>query len=301
MLSGRYFLPAAPLTWVKCMPARDVASTKASSAPTRLRAARNAARSAPAARAPTRSLLPGGWGILLKGHPLALASATSDQVPFEMGLLSGTQLRPRPRHMIVSARARSSTRQARLLIGLAILPSLGGCGRGDPTPAQSGGLPGGTASRTDKQDAEVASAPARAAALAAAGEERRAAELLSEAMPRLPASEQGAAYALLAELHHAVGSNHEALEAAEAAARLGVRSAPLLYVLGESERRLLRLGEARATLAKLLEIEPRHALGKLSLARILFRAEDPAAALPLFEDYLADAPPDDALRNLALL
>jgi predicted Zn-dependent protease len=149
--------------------------------------------------------------------------------------------------------------------------------------------------------AEKSELLARAQALAASHQEIKAADLLSSALPSLAAEEHGAVLALMARLYFSRGAVNQALEAAERAAAAGIDTAEILYLLGDSQRRLLRVGEAEATLTRLLEKEPGHLQGKLSLARLRFRADDAAAALALFEEYLRQAPLDDPLLETARL
>ena len=66
-----------------------------------------------------------------------------------------------------------------------------------------------------------------------------------------------------------------------------------LYYVGEGQRVLMKHDEAAATLRALLEKDPRHRLGALSLGRVLLKLGAADEALPRLDAYLEGAPADD--------
>ncbi|MBI4603320.1 MAG: tetratricopeptide repeat protein, partial [Planctomycetes bacterium] len=141
---------------------------------------------------------------------------------------------------------------------------------------------------------------AQADAMAARGLNVEAALHLKPWLESFPQSERGAAQLRVARFYHGGNVHDLSLKYAEAAIAAGTVDPEALYITGDAQRTLFK-AEARATLERLLALEPGHCLGRLSLARLLFRAADPASSLPLFESYFEAAAPDDPHQPVAVL
>jgi len=128
----------------------------------------------------------------------------------------------------------------------------------------------------------------RAAGLAERGLPLEAAGAIAERIHELPGDRRGEAWGRMASYYHSGGAYTRALAAATRAEEAGVRTPDVLLARGDSLLELSRLDEARKVLEELLSTAPEHSLGKLSLARLLFRIDDPEEALPLFQAYLDD-------------
>ncbi|HVR73235.1 MAG TPA: tetratricopeptide repeat protein [Planctomycetota bacterium] len=139
---------------------------------------------------------------------------------------------------------------------------------------------------------DAAALLARAAALQADGLPTEAARLLESSLESVRPGDRGRVQLRMAWLFHLGGLDVRALRAANEAIAAGGTDPDLYFLKGDAEREL-RVPGARETLEKLLALKPDHAPGKLSLARILLRSAEPAAALPLFDDYFKVSPPDD--------
>jgi predicted Zn-dependent protease len=138
----------------------------------------------------------------------------------------------------------------------------------------------------------------RAEALAAEERYLEAAQLLSQGRalaatgtstgpPPASREEPGGVEARIARYLILGNSPQLGLQAAEEALKAKPDLVEALWAKGEAERRLERAPEARATLERLLAVEPAHLPGKLALARTLIRLGEPARGLPLLEACLA--------------
>ena len=153
---------------------------------------------------------------------------------------------------------------------------------------------------SDSRPAAPAAVLAKAEELASEELFVEAANLLRSAAPGAPAAERGPLYLRAARYYHRGNVPQLALKCAEDAAAQGAGGLEASYIAGDA-RRILCEPNAREVLEKLVRDHPDHALARLSLARLLFRADDPAAALPHFEAYFAKASPKDPEYGEALV
>lgn len=159
----------------------------------------------------------------------------------------------------------------------------------------------GAASSDVTGDASDGGVFARAQRTLDAGRPSAAIGLLRESSRSLGTADRGVAFATMARYYLIIDRPGGALEAADEGLALGSRSYDLLWAKGESLRRQMQLEAARPLLEEALaKTESNHA-ARLSLARIKFRTEEPASALPDFEAYLVNAPARDVDRDTARL
>ena len=157
-----------------------------------------------------------------------------------------------------------------------------------------------TASPTPGGPAAATAVVAKAEQLAGQELFVEAANLVRSAAPGAPPAERGPLLLRAARYYHRGNVSNLALKCAEEAAAQGASGPEVAYITGDARRTLSEPG-AREILEKLTREHPDHALARLSLARLLFRADDPAAALPHFAAYFAKASPGDPEHGEALV
>ena len=186
----------------------------------------------------------------------------------------------------------SSTRGWTACGAVVVLLVVSGCGDGDSISSSGDATPG------DADGGDVFAAARRALD---AGQISEGIARLRGSLSSLSAAKRGVALATMARYYLIADRPAGALKAADEGLAIGTRSYELLWGKGESLRRRMQLDEARQLLDEALGMsESNHAV-RLSLARIKFRAEEPASALTDFEAYLEHAPAEDSDRDTARL
>ena len=134
-------------------------------------------------------------------------------------------------------------------------------------------------------------------ATAASPAERMAA--LEARLAGASGTERGRLLAEFARLQLDAGHDDRALASAREAERLGVATAEVLHVAGESLHRRLDLVAARATLERAVASDPSHSGARRTLAAVLTRQGEFERAVALWEDLRDEgAPATDEIASL---
>ena len=158
-----------------------------------------------------------------------------------------------------------------------------GCGDDGSESSKTSGSSGSTGTTTAKR---VLTPLEKAAELEEGGRFGEATKALENIAESQNGKERAKTLVRAGEIYLASRRFQPALRVADRAIETDATSADAHWLRGESLREDKRVEEARKSLDEALRLTPGHLRSRLSLARLRFRVEDPAATLPHFEAFL---------------